>query len=112
MKKKKALDILGLTINFTEDELKKQYKELAKLYHPDNGKFGNEQKFIDVQEAYKFLSEPNNCKENGNKEETVNGDSVCPICNGNGWKREKVKISRGFVATKVKCSFCDGLGKK
>ena len=32
-----ALEILGLTDNFTTDELNKRYRELSKILHPDTG---------------------------------------------------------------------------
>ena len=111
MNEKKAIEILGLKKDFSEDELKKNYKELAKLYHPDNKNSGDEQKFIDIQEAYKFLHNQDDNKTN--IDETTNSkSSICPVCNGNGWKREKVKTSRGYIARKVKCTFCNGEGKK
>ena len=32
----KALNILMLSFNFTEQDLKKSYRSLSKQYHPDN----------------------------------------------------------------------------
>lgn len=54
--------ILGLTTNrVTMPEIKAAYKEQAKKYHPDlNG--GNrkyEERFKDINESYKVLSDPN-----------------------------------------------------
>lgn len=58
--------ILGVDKNFTEDDLKKQYKKMCLKYHPDRqaGKSDNEKKkaeenFKDVQEAYECLSDAN-----------------------------------------------------
>lgn len=42
---------LGLPINTDDVELKRKFKELAKLYHPDNG--GESSKFIELMEHYK-----------------------------------------------------------
>lgn len=108
----KAIELLELNKEFTADELQKSYKNLAKKYHPDNGITGNENKFMAVKEAYEFLSNPNNLKQKGSNTQEPQGDTVCPMCNGNGWRREKIKTARGYVAQKVKCSFCNGVGKK
>ena len=58
--------ILGVDKNFTEDDLKKQYKKMCLEYHPDRqaGKSADEKKkaeenFKDVQEAYECLSDVN-----------------------------------------------------
>lgn len=58
--------ILGVNKNFTEDDLKKQYKKMCLKYHPDRqaGKSDDEKKkaeenFKDVQEAYECLSDAN-----------------------------------------------------
>lgn len=58
--------ILGVDKNFTEDELKKQYRKMCLKYHPDRqaGKSDDEKKkaeenFKDVQEAYECLSDAN-----------------------------------------------------
>ncbi|MBQ2883739.1 MAG: DnaJ domain-containing protein [Alphaproteobacteria bacterium] len=57
---KKDLDVLELsTDNFSKDKLKKQYKKLAKKYHPDlnPGNKEAEEKFKRITEAYKKLLE-------------------------------------------------------
>lgn len=53
-------DILGITIESSEEEAKSAYRKLAKMYHPD-GSNGDIVKFREVQEAWNTL------KERGNK---------------------------------------------
>lgn len=57
--------ILGISENATDDQIKQAYKRLAKQYHPDrnpgNAKF--EEKFKEMSEAYNVLSDPKKRKE-------------------------------------------------
>lgn len=49
--------ILGISRNATQDEIKKAYRRLAHQYHPDkNG--GDEEQFKKVNEAYQVLGDP------------------------------------------------------
>lgn len=48
--------ILGLGKSATADEIKRAYRKLAQLYHPDKG--GDPQKFKEINEAYQVLSDP------------------------------------------------------
>lgn len=48
--------ILEVNRNASIDDIKKQYKILAKKYHPDKG--GNEDKFKEISEAFQNLSDP------------------------------------------------------
>ena len=50
-----ACDILDIPYNFTEKELRTQYKKLALKYHPDRNKYHNN-RFLLIKEAYEFLS--------------------------------------------------------
>ena len=59
MAKRDYYEVLGVSRDASEDEIKKAYRTLAKKYHPDVSKESNaEDKFKEVQEAYEVLSDP------------------------------------------------------
>lgn len=53
--------ILGVDKSASDKELKKAYRTLSKKYHPDKAT-GNEEKFLEVSEAYEALSDPTSRK--------------------------------------------------
>lgn len=56
-------EILGLTSEATLDDIKRKYRELAVKYHPDkNPNTNTTEKFKQINEAYKTLSDPNKRK--------------------------------------------------
>ncbi|OCG00480.1 molecular chaperone DnaJ [Gilliamella sp. wkB112] len=60
MAKKDYYEILGVSKNATESEIKKAYKRLAMKYHPDknqDNKAEAEAKFKEVKEAYEILTD-------------------------------------------------------
>ena len=56
---KNPYDILGVSKNASEDEIKSAYRKLAKQYHPDLNPDNDEaaQKFKDISAAYEFLTD-------------------------------------------------------
>ena len=53
-------EVLGITRNATEEEIKKAYKALSRKYHPDANinnphKEDAEEKFKDIQQAYQQI---------------------------------------------------------
>lgn len=55
---KNYYQILGLTKNASPEEIKKNYRELSKKYHPDINKNG-EIKFKEISEAYSVIGDDN-----------------------------------------------------
>lgn len=54
---KNPYDVLGVSLNASDDEIKKAYRKLSRMYHPDSNvnnpdKEVTEEKFKEVQQAY------------------------------------------------------------
>ncbi|MFH0811649.1 MAG: DnaJ domain-containing protein [Pseudomonadota bacterium] len=61
MVKKNYYNILGVEKDASEEEIKKAYRKLALLHHPDrnSGNEDAEEKFKEISEAYAILSDRN-----------------------------------------------------
>jgi molecular chaperone DnaJ len=56
--KRDYYDVLGISKNATQDEVKRAFRRLAMQYHPDRNKAADaEQKFKEINEAYEVLSD-------------------------------------------------------
>jgi len=53
---KNYYETLGVSRESTPDEIKRAYRKLASQYHPDKG--GDKNKFQEIEEAYRILSDP------------------------------------------------------
>src|SRR3984893_1315419 len=64
VKFKDYYDVIGVPRTATEDDIRKEYRKLARKYHPDvnpGHKYG-EEKFKEINEAYEVLSGPDKRK--------------------------------------------------
>lgn len=69
-------EILGVDNDATPDEIKKSYRKLAAIHHPDKG--GDEEIFKKISDAYEILSdsELREAYDNGNLEDALNKDNA------------------------------------
>ena len=55
MTRESAVQILGLSRNYTMEDVKVAYKKLARKYHPDIAGSEYTDKFAQINEAYEFI---------------------------------------------------------
>jgi len=58
MEKRDYYEVLGVSKDATQDEIKRAYRKLALKFHPDRNKeAGAAEKFAECSEAYEVLSD-------------------------------------------------------
>ena len=55
MNRKSPYSVLGVSALSTSEEVKKRFRELSRVYHPDNAETGNAEKFMEVNKAWEEL---------------------------------------------------------
>ena len=86
----KYYNVLGLKKHATKEEIKRAYKKLAKIYHPDTNQdsLNGCSKFIEIHEAYEFLMEDfddNNYELSFTNEMLNEYDEVTKVCRKYGF---------------------------
>ena len=61
--KKDYYEVLGVSKDASDEDIKRSFRKLAKMYHPDNKETGDEAKFKEIGEAYAILSDPQKRKQ-------------------------------------------------
>lgn len=131
VKDTKLYDVLKITPNASCDEIKKAYRTLSLIYHPDKNGTGNDEKFKEISNAYEILSNKDlknkydlygDIKENINVFD-INGDNEIDIYVTITLKLrqiyygcdEIIKYSRyeqckECESKRIECNICNGFG--
>ncbi|KAJ0102275.1 hypothetical protein Patl1_05837 [Pistacia atlantica] len=122
----KYYEILGVSKNASQDDLKKAYRKAAIKNHPDKG--GDPEKFKELAQAYEVLSDPEKRGGSSRGRRQRRGEDVIhplkvsleDLYNGTS---KKLSLSRNVICAKckgkgsksgasMKCSGCQGSGMK
>ena len=122
---KNPYEVLGVSENASEDEIKKTYKELARKWHPDlhQGDKTAEEKFKEINSAYEMVKDGKKPNSGMNPEDIFNSF----FGGHNPFHRQNIKegnISISFeealngcsknieIKNEKKCNVCMGIGLK
>ena len=109
MNRKEAFEIFGISASSTKEEIKKKYKELAKIHHPDRSKEKDDSKFKKINEAYEILQQDN--KVFYDKPKVYNRNDV-QVSTSISFKESVFGAQRNIKLKRtIKCGPCNGMGK-
>ena len=127
-------DVLGVGMNATDEDIKRAYKKLAMLHHPDRPG-GDSETFQKIQNAYEFLSDPEKRRPPGfrvfppkqfevavsvtlgeawtgvTKKFRVTRKVLCKVCNGHGRFVNEVRMGPFTHTMHHPCHACSGQGE-
>lgn len=99
-------EVLEVSPNASDEIIKAAYKNLIKKYHPDNtGNIKDDEKIIEIKEAYDVLSDPKRRKEYDEfiKERTIYSANNKSIRNTRDSNNKSGKRKRVFLGIIILC---------
>lgn len=101
---KSYYELMGVGKNFKPEELKANWRLIARELHPDKG--GNAAEFAEASAAYATLSDSDARRKY--EAQLAIGTTECPTCSGRG----TVYKQRGLTSrTEAICTGCKGSGR-
>ena len=129
MPKRDYYEMLGVNRDADEEAIKKAYRRLAMMHHPDRNPNNPhaEELFKEAKEAYEILTDVNKRAaydrysrsgvdrpragmvggRSGSVAEPGTQPLTCPTCEGHG----QVRIPQGFFTIQQACPECHGIGR-
>ena len=97
MTQKNALDILGIEPGDTEEDIKKKYRRLMLIHHPDSvGRLADIEVSKKINEAYRVVKEEGNLLQDGSKETQWSAKK-----NSEAFRRRSVYVDYSFLDKRI-----------
>lgn len=105
-----CIKLFSLNDSYSKEDIKKSYKKLSKIHHPDLG--GCKEEFVKINKArdilYENLLNKNSCPLCMGTKVSL---SLCSFCTGEGSVVKISKINGMPRRKKILCSICNSTGK-